>query len=102
MTIGQKTLMIDHLITVNKTFDENLPFREKKDMLKLVRKGMVEVLDNPEKYNLMPIPTIQEVEDWFTCGADTDERFWQDAPFTTIGDVLATILNAFEHFKNRK
>lgn len=101
MTIGQKTLMIDHLITVNRTFDEKLPFREKKEMLKLVRKGLKEVLDNPEKYGLMLTPTIQEIQDWFTEGQEINEGYWQKEQGFTVGDVFATVLNAFEHFKNK-
>lgn len=101
MTIGQKTLMIDHLITVNRTFDENLPFREKKEMLKLVRKGMVEVLDNPEKYGLMPIPTEEDIDGWFGDGQEVHDRFWEEAPYRTNGDRLDEIKEAFAYFKNR-
>lgn len=84
-----------------KTKQPRITIRKLGPIGKAFQAGGNEVLNNPKKYGLMPIPTQEEIEAWFTGGGNPDEKYWQAAPFTTVGDVFATVLNAFEYFKNR-
>jgi len=48
----------------------------------------------------MKKPDSKAVEQWFICdkSVESDEAFWQDAPFRTNGDVVEEIKDAIEYF----
>lgn len=85
-----------------KTKKPQISIRKLGPIGKAFQAGGNEVLNNPEKYNLMPIPTEEEIDGWFGDGQEVHDRFWEEAPYRTNGDRVEEIYAAFEHFKNRK
>lgn len=97
MTLEQTKAVCDAAMGYDKTFGEGAGCSL--THIKDFQIGAKEVLNNPGKYGLMPIPTIQEVEDWLTTEKDLSP---EEVINWTGGVVYDLLTDAFEHFKNRK
>lgn len=84
-----------------KTKQPRISIQKLRPIGKAFQAGGNEVLNNPEKYGLLAVPTDQEIQNWIV-NVQASARQFEHISEYDIGLLIFTVRNAFEYFKNRK